>query len=88
VNGLDIDQNIIYPINIGQNKGYSIKESAQLIAEVLNFKGKLFFNEEYSDGSPIKILDDKKFRDIFPDYKFYDHKKGIEETINYYKKIL
>ena len=88
VNGLEIDKNIIYPLNIGQNKGYSIKESARLIAEGLNFTGKLFFNEEYSDGAPIKILDDKKFRDIFPDYKFYDHKQGIEETINYYKTIL
>jgi len=85
---LDLNRNLIYPVNIAQNKGYSIKESAELIAEALNFKGELVFDDKYQDGAPIKVLDDRKFRNIFPNYEFYDHKKGIEETVKYYESIL
>lgn len=88
IEGITIKTDLTYPINIAQNKGYSIKESAELIAAAIGFKGKLIFNTSYQDGAPIKILDDKKFRDLFPNYIFYDHKKGIENTVSYYKKAL
>lgn len=88
IKGLTIKNDLIYPVNIAQNKGYSIKESAQFISEAIGFKCKLVFNTKYQDGAPIKILDDKKFRSIFPDYEFYDHKKGIQETVKYYQSVL
>jgi GDP-L-fucose synthase len=88
IKGLTIEEDLIYPINIAQNKGYSIKESAGLIAKAIGFKGKLIFNIKYQDGAPIKILDDKKFRQLFPDYQFFDHKEGIKKTIEYYNRIL
>ena len=88
VQTLKINEPIIYPINLAQNKGYSIKESAALIAKALNYKGELFFNTEYQDGAPIKILDDEKFREIFPDFKFYDHFVGIKDTVKYYEQLL
>lgn len=88
IRGLTIEQDLIYPVNIAQNKGYSIKESAEFIADAIGFAGKLTFNTDYQDGAPIKILDDQKFRSIFPDYEFFDHKEGIEETVKSYKSIL
>lgn len=88
IQGLTIDHDLIYPINLAQNKGYSIKESAELICEAVGYDGKLVFNTKYQDGAPTKILDDRKFRMIFPDYVFYDHKKGIQETVKYYQSIL
>jgi GDP-L-fucose synthase len=86
--GLTIKHDLIYPVNIGQNKGYSIKESAEMIAEEVGFSGDLVFNTNYQDGAPFKILDDGKFRTLFPDYRFYDHRQGIRETVEYYKSIL
>ena len=86
VNAINMEDPIIYPINVGQNKGYSIKKSAELIAKTLNFEGDLFFNTNYQDGAPIKILNDKKFRKIFPEFDFFDHYEGIKETVKYYKK--
>ena len=83
---MNIEKPIIYPINLAQNKGYSIKESAELIAKALNYKGELFFNTNYQDGAPIKILNDEKFRKTFPNFEFFEHYEGIKETVKYYKK--
>ena len=88
IKGIEIKKPVIYPINIGQNKGYSIRESAKLIAEAVGFQGELVFNTQYQDGAPVKILDDKKFRAVFNDYEFYDHRTGIKETVSYYKSVL
>ena len=88
IKGIDAQENLINPVNLAQNKGYTIKESAEFIAEAVGFKGKLVFNTDKPDGAPVKILDDKKFRQIFPDFVFFDHKKGIANTVNYYKLIL
>lgn len=86
--GLTIKHDLIYPVNIGQNKGYSIRESAEMIAEEVGFSGGLVFNTNYQDGAPFKILNDGKFRTLFPDYGFYDHRQGIRETVEYYKSVL
>ena len=79
------DDELLYPVNLAQNKAFSISESAHLIKEILKFDGTLFFNTDYQDGAPVKILDDSLFKKLFPKFKFYDHKLGLEETIKYYK---
>lgn len=86
--GIDILEDLIYPINIAQNNGYSIKESAELIARAIGFKGKLVFNTKYQDGAPKKVLDDRKFRQLFPDFKFTEHEEGIRNTVEYYQTVL
>jgi GDP-L-fucose synthase len=86
--GLNTKENLIYPVNLAQNKGFSIKQSTELIAKEIGFEGKIIFNTNYQDGAKKKILDDKQFRKLFPDFKFHNHKKGITETIKYYKTIL
>jgi len=88
IKGIRLDEDLVYPVNIAQNKGYSIKETAEFIAESVEFKGKLLFNTKYQDGAPIKVLNDEKFRIIFPGYKFFYHSEGIKETVKYYNKIL
>lgn len=75
-------------MNIAQNRGFSIKESAEAIGEALNFEGELIFNTKYQDGAARKILDDRKFREIFPEYKFADHSAAIRDTVEYYKQVL
>lgn len=59
----------IYPVNVAQNKGYSIRESAQMIARAIGFEGELTFNTKLQDGDPVKIMDDKEFRKHFEYYK-------------------
>lgn len=86
--GLEISKELIYPVNIAQNKGFTIKDSAYMIRDILQYEGKIVFNTSYKDGAPIKILDDTNFRKFFPNYKFYEHSEGIRHTIEYYEKIL
>jgi len=85
--GLALDE-LIYPVNIAQNHGYSIGESAKLIAEAIGYKGKLTFNPRYQDGAPRKVLDDRRFRALFPDYGFVDHVVGIQHTVAYYLSVI
>jgi GDP-L-fucose synthase len=88
IRGLTIEKDLIYPVNIGQKRGYSIRESAEMITEALGYTGKLVFNTSYPDGDAVKILDDKRFRELFPDFVFCDMKQGIRNTVQYYESIL
>ena len=73
-----------YPINFSQQKGHSIAESALMIKELCGFEGDIVFDTSYTDGDPVKIMGKGTFVDTFPDFDFYDHKKGIENTIKHY----
>jgi len=77
-----------YPLNIGQGRGYSIKESALLIKEAVGFEGKIVFDTNKIDGDAVKIMSDKNFRKEFSEFEFYNHKKGIENTVSYYREKL
>jgi len=85
---VDFNESQIHPVNIAQNKAYSIGETAEMIKELTGYEGKLMFNTKYQDGAPIKKLDDKLFRSKYPNFTFTDIYEGIKETINYYKKTL
>lgn len=88
VQSVSIDMVSTSPINIAQGVGYSIKDSAETIADVINYKGDLVFNHKYKDGAPHKEMDDTLFRKIFPSFKFMDYKEGIKETVKYYEERL
>ena len=77
-----------YPINVGQQKGYSIIESATMVKKACGFEGELVLDEKYPDGDAVKILGNSKFDDYFPDFQFYDHEKGIQNTVSFYKNKL
>lgn len=76
------------PINAAQSTGYSIKETAKMIAKSIGFKGRIQFNTSLQDGAPKKIMDNTIFKSIFPDFKFINHYEGISRTVSYYKSIL
>jgi len=85
---LTLETDLTYPVNIAQNRGYSIRESAELIAKALGYEGRLFFNASYQDGASRKVLDDHRFRQVFPDFRFIDHEEGIRRTVEYYRSVL
>lgn len=85
---MDIEVDLIEPVNIGQNKGYSIRELAEITAHALGYKGKLVFDTTYPDGAAVKVLDNTKFCDVFSGYQFKDIKEGIRNAVDYYKSVL
>ena len=85
---MNLENNIMYPINIGQRQGYSIRETAEMIAKYIDYKGKIIFDTKYQDGANVKILDNSNFKKIFPDFIFTDIRAGIKESAEYYLKII
>lgn len=76
------------PINLGQKKGFAIRESAELVRLAVGFEGELVFDSTWPDGDPKKVLDDTRFRELFPDFRFTEHEEGIERTVRYYESVL
>lgn len=85
---INFDDDIPSLINMAQGQGHSISNSAHMIAEAIGYKGNIVFNTDYQDGAPVKIMDNIIFRSVFPDFEFYDHKRAIKNTVNYYEKAL
>jgi len=78
-------QSMVEPINVGQNKGHSIAESAKLVKKACGFEGEIVFDTSYPDGAPTKILSDEETSHNFPEFKFFDHEEGILNTVKYYE---
>ena len=48
------------PINIGTGKDISIKEFAEIVAEVVGYDGLITYDDTKPDGTPLKKLDISK----------------------------
>jgi GDP-L-fucose synthase len=51
-------------INIGSGTDLTIKELAETVKEIVNFKGEISFDITKPDGSPRKLLDSKKINNL------------------------
>lgn len=77
------------PINIGQGKGISISDLANLIKEVVGYKGEFVYDTSKPDGAPYKIMNIEKCKKIFNWYPDTELKIGIKKTVKwYYENIL
>jgi len=79
---------LLYPVNMGQGRGFSIAESAQMIKDACGFEGEIVFDTKYTDGDPVKVLSNERFQKLFDNFEFFDHFEGLQETIKYYEKLL
>jgi len=78
--------NNINVINIGEGKGYSIKEIANMIKEAISWEGEFEFDISRPDGAPKKILDVRKMRLLLGWEPKRDLKDGIKKTVEWYQK--
>ena len=71
------------PINIGWGKDISIKDLANLIAEVVGYKGSVEWDTSKPDGTPRKLLDISKIQSTgwHPKIKL---REGIKSTYEWY----
>ena len=56
-------------INIGTGKDITIKDLAYTVKEVVGFEGDIYFNTDMPDGTPRKLLDVSRLRDLDWEYK-------------------
>src|ERR1035437_2951190 len=83
VNANDLYQAGITQINIGKGKDLTINELAELIAEVIGFKGKIVYDSSKPDGTPRKLLDVTRINNLGWKAKT-DLKSGIQKTYQWY----
>jgi GDP-L-fucose synthase len=51
-------------LNVGSSKEISIADFAKTIAEIVGYTGKLSFDTSKPDGTPRKLVDNSKLRDL------------------------
>jgi len=61
---LSVCKNEFPLINIGTNDSITIKNLANKIKNIINFKGKILFNDKYPDGTFIKNLDSSRIKKL------------------------
>ncbi|MDY0232984.1 MAG: GDP-L-fucose synthase [Sulfurimonas sp.] len=74
-------------INIGTGVDISIKELANLIKEVVGFKGELYFNTQKPDGTMLKLTDVTKLNNLGWKHKI-ELKDGVRIMYEWYLKNL
>lgn len=72
------------PINVGVGTDTSIKEIAELIKEIVGFKGKIIYDRSKPDGIPKRLLDISKISSLGFRQKT-GLKEGLKKTYNWYK---
>jgi GDP-L-fucose synthase len=75
------------PINIAQNFGLSVRELAGIISDTFRYPGIINWDHNKPDGAPKKVMDDRRFKKVFPNFVFTDFHQGIQNAIQYYSLI-
>jgi GDP-L-fucose synthase len=71
------------PINVGTGSDVSIRELAEMVAEVVGYQGELQFDASKPDGTPRKLLDVSRLQELgwragIP------LREGLEQTYDWY----
>lgn len=78
---------LVEPINIAQNFGLSVRELIDIIKNHFTYSGEIRYDPSKPDGAPKKVMDDRKFCKVFPEFQFTPFEEGIKNTINYYNSV-
>jgi GDP-L-fucose synthase len=73
------------PVNLGAGFEISIRDLAELIAELTGFSGRLVFDPTKPDGQPRRSLDVSRARDSFGFVATTDFRTGLARTIEWYR---
>ena len=73
------------PINVGTGADLTIRELAETIARVVDFRGRLVFDPSRPDGTPRKLLDVSRLSELGfqPSIELED---GIRSTYEWYRE--
>jgi GDP-L-fucose synthase len=73
------------PIILSTSEEISIKELVEMIVEIMNFKGKVIFDETKPDGQFRKPSDNTKIKNYLPNFKFTPLYDGLKNTIDWFE---
>lgn len=73
------------PVNLGTNYEISIKDLAELICELMEFKGELVWQTDKPNGQPRRCLDTSKAEKAFGFTAKMSLRDGLQKTIHWYR---
>lgn len=74
------------PVNIGTSLEISIRELAELIRELVGYRGEIAWDASKPDGQPRRQLDVSRARDEFGFEATTDFREGLRKTIVWYQE--
>lgn len=72
-------------VNVGTGRDATIKEIAELVAEVVGYEGETTWDRTKPDGTPQKLLDVSKLRDLGWTARI-GLREGLESTVAWYRE--
>jgi len=79
-----INSTDIYPTNLGSGAEISIKDLYTFLCKFLEFDGEVFWDTNYPNGQPKRLLDISKAKNDFGFNPEISFEEGIKETIEWY----
>jgi GDP-L-fucose synthase len=74
------------PVNLGTGEEPSIRELAELVAELTGFNGEIEWDTSMPNGQPRRSLDASRARELFGFEARTPLREGLERTITWYRE--
>jgi GDP-L-fucose synthase len=74
------------PVNVGAGREISIRDLAELVAELTGFAGEIRWDESMPNGQPRRSLDASRARELFGFEARTPLRTGLERTIAWYRE--
>jgi GDP-L-fucose synthase len=73
------------PVNLGAAREISIRELAELVAEVTGFRGRIVWDTSKPNGQPRRSVDGSRARELFGFEARTHLRDGLERTVAWYR---
>lgn len=73
------------PLNISTGQEYTIKDLSEIIASIVGYEGKIYWDTSKQDGAMRKRLDVTRMPKFLGEYDFTPIEKGIRNTYEWYR---
>jgi len=73
------------PVNLGASREISIRELAEVIADVTGYRGRIVWDETKPNGQPRRSVDGGRARELFGFEARTHLRDGIERTVAWYR---
>jgi GDP-L-fucose synthase len=74
------------PVNLGAGKEISIRELAELVADVVGFRGTITWDTSMPNGQPRRSVDATRARELFGFEAQTPLREGLERTVAWYRR--
>ena len=72
-------------IIIAPDGGTSIRTLAETIAKAMDFRGNMVFEKDKPEGESVRVLNNAKFKSLFPDFKFTPLEDALRSTVRWFQ---